>query len=175
MRKILFLALGIFGLSVSAVRAQELPAADLSVGYSYFREGFSNGVNANGGTAALSGYVNRWLGITGDFGAYHASPFGVSANTYTFLVGPRVAYRHSERVAPFAQLLVGGAHLTAGGSGISASTSGFAWRAGGGIDLGLRRHLAFRPQFDYIGIHAGGGTLNSARVSAGIVFRFGSR
>ena len=36
MRKILFLAVGIFGLSVSAVRAQELPAADLSVGYSYF-------------------------------------------------------------------------------------------------------------------------------------------
>ncbi len=93
MRKILFLAVGIFGLSVSAVRAQELPAADLSVGYSYFREGFSNGVNANGGTAAFTGYANRWLGITGDFGGYHASPFGVSANTYTFLVGPRFSAR----------------------------------------------------------------------------------
>ncbi len=175
MRKILFLALGIFGLAVSAVRAQELPAADLSVGYSYIREGFSNGVNANGGTAAFTGYANRWLGITGDFGAYHASPFGVSANTYTFLVGPRFSYRRSERAAPFAQVLVGGAHLTAGASGISASTSGFAWSAGGGIDLGLSRHLAFRPQFDYIGIHAAGGTLNSARASASIVYRFGSR
>ena len=172
MRKILFLALGIFGLSVSAVRAEELPAGDLSVGYSYLREGFSNGVNANGGTAALTGYVNRWLGITGDFGAYHASPFGISANTYTFMVGPRVSYRHSEQVAPFAQVLVGGAHVTAGASGVSDSTSGFAWSAGGGIDLGLGHHLAFRPQFDYIGIHAGGGTLNSARVSASIVFRF---
>jgi peptidoglycan-associated lipoprotein len=175
MRKILFLALGIFGLTVSAVRAQELPAADLSVGYSYFREGFSNGVNANGGTAAFTGYANRWLGVTGDFGAYHASPFGVSANTYTFLVGPRFSYRHSERAAPFAQVLLGGAHLTAGANGISASTSGFAWSAGGGIDLGLSRHLAFRPQFDYIGIHAAGGTLNSARASASIVYRFGSR
>ena len=48
MRKIFFLAAGIFSLSVSAVRAQELPAADLAAGYSYFREGFSNGVNANG-------------------------------------------------------------------------------------------------------------------------------
>lgn len=63
MRKILFLAVGFFSLSVSAVRAQELPAADLAVGYSYFREGFSNGVNANGGTAAFTGYANRWLGI----------------------------------------------------------------------------------------------------------------
>src|SRR5260370_4378198 len=110
-------------------------------------------------------------GITGDFGAYHASPFGVSANTYTFLVGPRFSYRHSERAAPFAQVLVGGAHLTAGATGISASTSGFAWSAGGGIDLGLSRHLAFRPQFDYIGIHAAGGTLNSARASASVVYR----
>ena len=125
MRKILFLAVGIFSLSVSALRAQELPAADLAVGYSYFREGFSNGVNANGGTAAFTGYVNRWLGITGDFGAYNASRFGVSANTYTSLVGPRFSYRHSERAVPLAQVLVGGAHLTAGASGISASTSGF--------------------------------------------------
>jgi hypothetical protein len=147
MGKILFLALGIFGVSVSPVRAQELPAGDLSVGYSYLREGFNNGVNANGGGAALAGYVNRWLGITGDFGAYHAAPFGI----------------------------VGGAHVTAGASGVSGSTSGFAWSAGGGIDLGLGHHMAFRPPFDYLGIHAGGGTLNSARVSAGIVFRFGSR
>ena len=113
-------------------------------------------MNANGGTAAFTGYANRWLAITGDFGAYHASPFDVSANTYTFLAGPRFSYRHSERVAPLAQVLVGGAHLTAGASDISASTSGFAWSAGGGIDLGLSRHLAFRPQLDYIGIHAAG-------------------
>jgi hypothetical protein len=116
MRKILFLAVGIFSLFVSAVRAQELPAADLAVGYSYFRAGFSNGVNANGGTA-FTGYANRWLGIAGDFGAYHASPFGVSANTYTYLVGARFSYRHSEPAAPFAQVLLGGAHLTAGASG----------------------------------------------------------
>src|SRR6266851_3514067 len=62
-----------------------------------------------------------------------------------------------------------------GASGISASTSRFAWSAGGGIDLSLSRQLAFRPQFDYIGIHAARGTLNSARASASIVYRFGSR
>jgi hypothetical protein len=47
--------------------------------------------------------------------------------------------------------------------------------AGGGIDLSLSRHLAFRPQFDYTGIRAAGGTLNSARASASIIYRFGSR
>jgi hypothetical protein len=175
MRKLLFLALSIFTLPVTAARPQDLPKADLSVGYSYFREGFNDGVNANGGAVAVTGYANRWLGITGDFAAYHASPFGVSAKAYTYLAGPRFSYRNSERVDPFAQVLVGGAHLTAGASGVSASANGFAWSAGAGVDLGPSRHLAFRPQFDYIGIHVGADTVNTARVSASVVFRFGSR
>jgi len=171
MRKVFLLALVILGLA-SVAAAQERTSRDISVGYSYLREGFSNGINANGGNLSATAYVNHWLGITGDFGAYHATPFGVSANTYTFLVGPRFAYRRQERVMPFAQVLVGGAHLTAGGFGASAATSGFAWSAGGGVDLDITRHLAFRPQFDYIGVHASGGTLNSARASVGLVFRF---
>ena len=99
--------MGIFSLFVSSVRAQELPAADLAVGYSYFRAGFSNGVNANGGKAAFTGYANRWLGITGDFGAYHASPFGVSANTYTFW-SDRVFVSAFRTAAPFAQVFYAG-------------------------------------------------------------------
>lgn len=171
MNKSLVLVLALFGLA-SVAAAQQSSPGDISVGYSYLRQGFSNGINANGGNVSATGYVNHWLGITGDFGAYHAAPFGISANTYTYLAGPRFAYRKPDRVMPFAQVLVGGAHVTAGGFGVSASTSGFAWSAGGGVDLGLTRHIAFRPQFDYIGIHASGGTLNSARASAGIVFRF---
>jgi len=136
MRKLFFPTVGILGHSVPPAQTQEL-AADLSVGYPYHREGFSDGINANGGTVAFTGYANRWLGIPGDFGTYHASPFDISANSYTYLLGPRFAYRDSDRVAPFVQVLVEGAHLTAGASEISASTNGFAWRAGGGIDLDL--------------------------------------
>jgi hypothetical protein len=175
MRKLSFLALGILAFSVSAVHAQDAPKADLSVGYSYLREGFSDGANANGGAVAFTGYLNNWLGITGDFGGYHASQSGIDANTYTYLFGPRFAYRKSERVAPFAQFLVGGDHITAGAGGLSASANGFAWSAGGGIDLGLSHHLAFRPQFDYIGVRAANTTTHTARASASIVFRFGSR
>jgi hypothetical protein len=171
MRKSFLWTLIILGFA-SVAAAQERTSLDVSVGYSYLREGFSDGINANGGSISATGYVNHWLGITGDFGAYHSSPLGVSANTYTFLLGPRFAYRRQERVMPFAQVLVGGAHLTAGGFGLSGSTSGFAWSAGGGADFGLTRRLAFRPQFDYIGVHASGGTLNSARASVGLVFRF---
>jgi len=175
MRKLMVVAVILLSSGVPLLRAQEAPSADISLGYSFLREGFSNGINANGGTVAVTGYANRWLGVTGDFGAYHAQPSGVSANTYTYLVGPRFSYRKSDRAVPFAQVLVGGAHLTAGASGISASANGLAFSAGGGVDLMLNRRLAFRPQFDYIGIHSHGNTLNSGRVSASIVFRFGSR
>ena len=104
MRKVFLLALVILGLA-SVAAAQERTSRDISVGYSYLREGFSNGINANGGNLSATAYVNHWLGITGDFGAYHATPFGVSANTYTFLVGPRFAYRRQERVMPLLKFL----------------------------------------------------------------------
>jgi outer membrane immunogenic protein len=154
--------------------AQETPRAEVSASYSYLREGSSDGTNANGGSFSVAGNFNRWLGIAGDFGAYHSSPFGLNLNTYTFLAGPRFSVRSDSRVTPFAQVLLGGAHLTAGYGGASGSTSGFAYSAGGGVDLGLTKRLALRPQFDYIGIRASGNTLNSYRASFGVVFRFGN-
>ncbi|HXH67215.1 MAG TPA: outer membrane beta-barrel protein [Candidatus Limnocylindrales bacterium] len=154
--------------------AQEAPRAEVSASYSYLREGNIDGTNANGGSFSVAGNFNRWFGIAGDFGAYHSSPFGQNLNAYTFLAGPRFSLRSDNRVTPFAQVPVGGAHLAAGYGGASGSTSGFAYSAGGGVDLGLTKRLALRPQFDYIGIRASGNTLNSYRASFGVVFRFGN-
>ncbi|MGH9676829.1 MAG: hypothetical protein ACRD36_06980, partial [Candidatus Acidiferrum sp.] len=142
---------------------------------SFLREGGSGGINTNGGSFSFAGNLNRWAGVAGDFGVYHAQPFGASLNTYTFLVGPRFTYRKPAGIQPFAQVLVGGAHLTASVGGGSGAASGFAYSAGGGVDLGFSKRIAIRPQIDYIGIRSNGNTLNSARVSIGIVFRFGSR
>ena len=175
MHKIILAAVALFSLWASEAPAQEPSAADVSVGYSFLREGISDGINNNGGSVSFTGYAKSWLGITGDMGIYHATPYGLNANTFTYMAGPRFAYRHSDRVAPFAQVLVGGAHLSASAGGASAATNGLAWSAGGGIDMGITRHLAFRPQVDYIGIHTTGGTGNSVRASASLVFRFGSR
>jgi Outer membrane protein beta-barrel domain len=172
MRKFKGFALVAFLFGVTC-RAQDTPRAEASAGYSYFRQGGSGGINSNGGSFSLAGNVNNWLGVVGDWGIYHATPLGVSLNTATFLFGPRVSYRSSDRVTPFAQVLFGGGHLSAGAFGASASTTGFAFSAGGGIDLGVSKHIAFRPQFDYIGIRSGTDTLNSFRGSFGVVFRFG--
>jgi len=61
-----------FLLSFFAVssRAQSV---DASIGYSYFRLGGSGGLNSNGGSGSIAYFPNKWLGLAGDFGAYHAS------------------------------------------------------------------------------------------------------
>lgn len=170
MKKIALLALAVFS-SAMAASAQEAPRGDFSAGYSYFREGFSGGANTHGGSISGAGYFNDWLGVVGDFGVYHLSQSGVTANTYTFLGGPRFSANRGKSVSPFIQALVGGDRLAAGGG----STHGFSWSTGGGVDLAVSRHIAIRPQFDYIGLRFSNGTTHSARASISVVFRFGGR
>jgi outer membrane immunogenic protein len=173
MRKMILIATLVL-LAAASSRAQDTPSAEVSASYSYLRLGVSNGINQNGGSVSIAGNVNRWLGIAGDFGAYHAAPFGVTVNTYTYLGGPRFSYRKSSRVTPFAQILLGGARSTLSAFGSSGSTNGFAYSVGGGVDLGVTRHIALRPQLDYIGMQLGGGHVNTVRGSFGIVLRFGN-
>jgi peptidoglycan-associated lipoprotein len=174
MQKI-FLTAAVILFSAAGARAQDTPGAEGSASYSYLRFGVSNGVNQNGASVSFAGNFNRWLGLAGDVGGYHESRYGNTFNTYTYMGGPRFSYRNSSHVTPFAQVLVGGAHGSLSGFGGSDSVNGFAYSAGGGVDLGLTKHLALRPQLDYIGMRFSGSTVNTVRGSLGIVFRFGKR
>lgn len=165
-----FTILGLFlAMAVSNARAQDVPGAELSASYSFLREGLQDGVNANGGSVSVAVNPKRWLGLVADVGGYHAAPFNNSLNTVTYLFGPRFSYRRGSKLTPFAQVLVGGAHLSGSGN----STNGLAVSAGGGLDLGVSNHLALRTQVDYIGIRPNIYILNSVRGSLGIVYRFG--
>jgi Outer membrane protein beta-barrel domain len=163
---ILFLVLSVFAIPS---RAQSV---DVSVGYSYFRLGGSNGLNANGvsGSVAYNLKSFDWLGIVGDFGGYHASPSGVSVNTYTYLFGPRLTLRNPTKINPFGQVLLGGSRITVGSGG--GSSNQFAYSIGGGVDIGLLPHLALRPQVDYVGLNTPGSHTNCTRVSASFVVHF---
>jgi hypothetical protein len=166
MKRLILLGLGLSLFTIPA-RAQSV---DASLSYSYFRLGGSGGLNQNGVSGSLAYNPNRWLGIVGDFGGYHASPGGVSLNTYTYLFGPRVTLRNPTKINPFGQLLLGGSRLTAGSGGGSANQ--FAFSIGGGVDLGLLPHLALRPQVDYVGLNTTGTRTNCTRVSVGFVVHF---
>jgi hypothetical protein len=168
MKKLLFLVV-VFGLFAAGSRAQSVDAA---IGYSYFRLGGSGGVNQNGLSGSIAYNPNRWLGLVGDFGGYHASPSGVSLTTYTFMFGPRISLRNPTSITPFVQGLVGGSHLSAGFSGASTSVNPFAYSFGGGVDLHVLPHLALRPQVDYVGLRDNGQTANCTRVSFGVVLHF---
>jgi len=163
MKKLLFLIVAMSVFSLPS-RAQ---SADVSVGYSYFRLGNSGGLNQNGVSGSIAYNPNRWLGIVGDFGGYHASPGGVSLNTYTFLFGPRLTLHNPTKFSPFVQALLGGSRITVGSGG--GSTNQFAYSVGGGVDIGLLPHLALRPQVDYVGLNTLGGHTNCTRISVGLV------
>jgi hypothetical protein len=164
MRRLLLLSFGLLLFPLSS-RAQSV---DASIGYSYFRLGGSGGLNQNGVGGSLAYNPSKWLGIVGDFGGYHASPGGVSFNTYTYLFGPRVSLRNPSKFSPFGQFLLGGSRLTDGGG----SSNQFAYSFGGGVDIGLLPHLALRPQLDYVGLRNSGQTANCARLSIGFVVHF---
>jgi opacity protein-like surface antigen len=167
MKRLLILSLGLLAFALPS-RAQS--SYDASIGYSYFRLGDSGGVNQNGISGSIAYKPIPFLGIVGDFGGYHASPDGVSLNTYTFMFGPRLIMRNPSKVTPFVQFLAGAGHLTAGDGG--GSTTNFAYSVGGGVDIGVLPHLAVRPQLDYVGLRNSGNTTNSTRVSVSAVVRF---
>ena|SRR5712691_5085966 len=166
MKKLIFL---LVALSVFAIPSPA-QSVDASLSYSYFRLGGSGGINQNGVSGSVAYNPNRWLGIVGDFGGYHASPLGVSVNTYTYLFGPRLTLRNPSKINPFAQALFGGSRITVGSGG--GSNNQFAYSFGGGVDIGMLPHLALRPQVDYIGLNTPGSHTNCTRVSAGFVVHF---
>jgi peptidoglycan-associated lipoprotein len=170
-------------------------------GYSYLRNA-SNGFGGWEGQGTFN--LTRNLGVTADLSGASLTPFsfsvlGVSAGTsqhlYNYLLGPTVT-ANLGRSSVFAHALFGEAHssLAAGVNlpvvgGISTgltSANSFAMAFGGGVDIGLTRHLAIRAvqvdyirtQFNTIDALAAGlssnldNRQNSFRYSTGIVFRF---
>jgi opacity protein-like surface antigen len=166
MKRLILLSFGLLFFALSS-RAQSV---DASLSYSYFRLGGSNGLNQNGVSGSVAYNPNRWLGLVGDFGGYHASTGGVSVNTYTYLFGPRLSLRNPSNITPFGQVLLGGSRVTVGSGG--GSSNQFAYSLGGGVDFGLLPHLALRPQVDYIGLRTTGQNTNCTRVSVGFVVHF---
>lgn len=167
----------VLALLASVAHAQSAPAADVAAGYSFFYvvKGFTLVNNGGGGSVAFN--ASNWLGVAGDFGVYRAAPSshtGLTVGTYT--LGPRFSYRKLGRVVPFGQILLGGGHGSEVAGGFTGVNS-FVFGGGGGADILLDSagQFALRPQLDYFGFRANGGTTNTIRLSIGFVFRIGKR
>ena len=152
------------------VSAQDYPKAEVFGGYQYTH--LEGGVNANGWNAAVTGNLNHWFGVTGDFSGAYATVDGVSIRNYTYTFGPTVSLRANHGFTPFAHALFGGAHVTGSLGDVSASDSGFATLIGGGVDVNASKNISIRAaQFDWVMLHSNGDTSSkNVRLSFGVVF-----
>jgi opacity protein-like surface antigen len=163
--------------------AQDSPKAEIFGGYNYmrFNPGLVNepAIGLNGIRVSAAYYIEPKIGVVADLTFNHngnANNSGTSFNTSTYMFGPRYAYR-ADRVTPFAQVLIGGAHASASQGGVTVSWNAFAMALGGGLDLKATDKISIRPfQFEYLMTRFKSTdfatTQNNVRISAGVVFNF---
>lgn len=181
MKKLIWIALA-FCLVAMTSHAQDVPKADVAFGYSYLHVNGSNGasgLNTNGFSGSAAYNITSMFGVVGDFGVYHGTESGVGLTFESYMFGPRVSFRSSDRFVPFVQALFGGAHqnsITSGGVTVPGS-SNFAYSFGGGTDIGIAKDgkIALRPQFDYVGVNTSGSQTKTERVTISIVFNLGQK
>lgn len=185
MRKVLVLAL--FALILSSLASAQIPTSgNVFAGYSYL----------NTDVAAHRGSLSGWegsiegkffpipfLSVVADFSANYGTlnftppgvtcpttgcPTNINSHVDNLLFGPRVGFS-AGKFRPFAEGLVGFAHINTNGLG---SDTSFASGVGGGIDYKLIRLVAWRFQADYLHSQLFNRTENNVRFTTGLVIRF---
>ena len=188
MRKMAYITLGMFLLASFAV-AQIPTSGNIFVGYSFENtnwSGINSGLarpNLNGWEASLEGKLFPHLGIVTDFSSHYGSEsflsesvsgpvrVNVTGHEWEILFGPRLSIPIGN-FTPFAEGMIGFAHIHNGGDFPSSANSSIATALGGGLDYRLIRILAVRLEVDYVGTRFFHTTQNNLRISPGLVLRF---
>jgi opacity protein-like surface antigen len=172
--------------------------------------GYAPSFNANGGSGQFVYNVTNWIGAAVDVGAVTngtLNQFNVDTTVMDFVAGPRFTFHNHSRFLPYVQALFGGAYSTTSTpitvlpttgtvfppgvivnpnepitARLHASNTGFAMLVGGGLDIKLSKHVAFRPfEASYYltripSLLTGNiSNRNNFRYAAGINFLFGAR
>src|SRR5215217_3503116 len=152
MKRILFVAGLMLMMCITTIAQEDTPHVEVFGGYSY------PGGNFHGWNASVTGNVNKWFGVTGDFSGFYGGSSGPnfeeSQGVHTYMVGPRISLRR-KRVTPFAHALFGGSHINfralQSGERFSASDKGSSIALGGGLDVRVNNRIAVRAfQIDYL-------------------------
>jgi opacity protein-like surface antigen len=195
---------------------QEVPKVEVFAGGSYLHvhsngadissltgisgDNYARNVNFNlyGWHASVTENLNSWFGGELDFSGFYGKPTvpsiapntstSFSTNMHTFMYGPRISYRKSASIVPFAHALVGGAHFSGTlkalptngviglGADLTDSQTSFAFSPGVGLDVNVSNRIAIRAlQIDYLMTHLYSRRQDNARISAGFLIRFGNK
>ena len=180
-----------FAMAVLMMAAVAAPAAaqnarrfEVSGGYSWLRETQAD-QTFNGWVASGAVYVNRWLGIVGDFGQHFEGidpepGLEVRFNELSYMGGVRFAGASNRAVSAFAQVAAGGVrfHSSIRDSTVdeSQSVTKFALQPGGGVDVFFSRNVGVRAGGDYRRVFVnemGIDGINEWRFHVGLVIRGG--
>jgi hypothetical protein len=185
----------------------QVPKIEIPVGFSFVNVHPSlapiTSFNVFGGGGQFDVNFGNYFGVKADFMGYtqgtglrnqlrdklgYTGSAGGNVFLYTF--GPQIK-RHTGKVQPFGEVLVGAYHTNAYATIVNAETggtatgsgnnNGFAMNAGGGIDFKLTQHFSVRPvEVDYLLTHFNANHVsgyssnqNNFRYFAGIDLTFG--
>jgi opacity protein-like surface antigen len=183
------------GIVLSLVLLWALPAGaqtpqfEFSGGYAFMRDQDRSEDFPAGWFASASGNITNWVSAVAEIGGSYRNcrecqrgPFtsetfrGTDRNlkVFTFMAGPRVSTRAMSRAMPFAQILLGGSHISGGVQFDGALTTGFTYQPGAGVDLYLTPTLGLRVQGDYRVVRTEGNNGGASRFLAGVVWRQGA-
>ena len=187
--------------SVGMLAAQDSPAPkwELYGGYSAFNPGCDLNGLLPGGTVPVSSCVkwdprgvgasvtydfNRWFGLSVDSsGQWGSGNSGIAARIdqvefFNLSAGPKITYR-THYFSPFLEALLGEHRLA---SEVFGNDHEFGFMTGGGLDLNLTRHFAwrvFRADFVLSNHQFGPSSIvpptdvRGVRLQTGLVFMFG--
>ena len=178
----------------AGLASAQIPSGNVFLGFSYERtnsSAFSPNLigttlshpNLHGWEASFEGKVLPFVGIVGDVSGHYGSqsfveptPNGlqelnVTGHEQEYLVGPRLSVPVG-KFTPFAEVMVGVAHIHTGGTLPGPSNTSFATAVGGGLDYRLFGPIAGRVEGEYLHTKFFSSTQNNLRLSVGAVFRF---
>ncbi len=167
------------------------PTVELGIGYSYSAMHVPNSskrANMHGLLIDSTANLNRWLGLSAEFGThYHCisgcwDPWGGRTtpdernDSLSFLAGPRITLARGTGLSPWLHTLAGISRVSYSNiSGAHTSTSGLGLVAGGGLDVPLHSFTIRAIQVDYLRMPMPGGSSNNVRVGAGVLLRLGRK
>ena len=167
----------------------QVPSGNVFLGYSFENTNSStldlnlSRANLHGWEGSLEGKMLPWIGIVADFSGHYGSqsfieptPAGpenikVTGHEWEVLFGPRVSVPVG-KFTPFAEIMVGLAHINTGGTLPGPSNTSFASAIGGGIDYRVFRPIAWRVEGDFLRTSFFDTTQHNLRLSTGVVVRF---
>jgi hypothetical protein len=181
MLKVIRIASLMFLLSMAAnAQSKDGPYVEFFNSYSYAVGGVGNGP---GWLTSIAINRSHYVGFVGEFSRHYrtenlSTPDGVIKDTFGFkalLFGVQVYIKKQNTVSPFLRLMAGGSQenviVTQDGKSSFAPRPAITLASGGGVDIRMREHFAFRLfQLDHLNF--GHNRPGRFRLSTGLVVRF---